>query len=263
MTIEVLLATMNQKDDSLLKEMKIHTDVIVCNQNSVETSYHKYEYQSHSIRWYNLQEKGVGLNRNNTLFRSTADICLVADDDLVYADDYDKTVINAFDRYQKADVILFNIMDADGTKRMKANKPVRIRWYNCGKYGAVQIGFRRLSVMKNAICFNQLFGGGTTFTAGEDTMFIRECIRKGLKVVAVPDCILRLENKRPSTWFEGYNHKFFEDLGTSYRIHFGKMASACALFQLVRHRKKWLTQYSVWEAWKFARIGIEKYRLIR
>ena len=87
---------------------------------------------------------------------------------------------------------MFNIMNADGIIRMKKKNPIRIRWYNCGKYGAVQIGFRRLSVMKNAICFNQLFGGGTVFTAGEDTMFIRECIRKGLKVVAVPDCILRV-----------------------------------------------------------------------
>ena len=263
MKIEILLATVNQKDESILREMNIHTDVIVCNQNDTKTSYDRYKYQDYSVRWYNFQEKGVGLNRNNALLRSTAEICLIADDDLVYTDDYEKTIQQAFERYPEADVILFNIMEADGTKRTEKKNPIRVHWYNCGKYGAVQIAFRRLSVLKNAICFNQLFGGGSMFTAGEDTMFISACIRKRLTVVAVPECILRLENKRPSTWFAGYNQKFFEDLGISYCIHFGKMASVCILIQLIRRRKKWMAQYSVGEAWKFAKIGIKKYNLIR
>ena len=263
MKIEVLLATMDQKNDSVLREMNIHTDVIVCNQNTEKTSYDSYKYQDYLVRWYDFQEKGVGLNRNNALLRSTAEICLIADDDLVYFDNYEKKLRENFLRYPEADVILFNVVNSNGIKRIKKKKTIRVRWYNCGKYGAVQIAFRRLSVMKNAICFNQLFGGGAAYTAGEDTMFIRDCMRKGLKVVAVPECILRLENKRPSTWFDGYNQKFFEDLGTSYCIHFGKMAIVCTLFQLIRHRKKWLEQYSVWEAWRFARVGIKKYKLIR
>ena len=263
MKLEILLATMNRKDSSLLSEMKICSDVIVCNQNGEKTAYEQFEHRGYSVRWYDFQEKGVGLNRNNGLMRATGDVCLMADDDLVYEPGYEKMILDAFERYADADVLLFNLRDTNGKIRSTQKKAKRVRLHNCGRYGAVRIAFRRLSVIKNAICFNQLFGGGAMFTAGEDTMFIRECIRKGLKVIAVPDVILTLVDKRPSTWFTGYDRKFFEDFGTSYCYHYHGLAPVCTFVQLIRRRKKWLTQYSLLEAWAFAREGIKKFKTMR
>ena len=39
MKLEVLLATMNRTDDTLLDEMRINSDVIVCNQNNEKTDF--------------------------------------------------------------------------------------------------------------------------------------------------------------------------------------------------------------------------------
>lgn len=263
MKLEVLLATMNQNDESILDEMNIRTDVIVCNQNIKETNYREFYRADTRVRWYNFQEKGVGLNRNNALIRASGDICLLADDDVTYSPDYEQTVLEAFNKYPTADMIIFNICSESGEKREKGTKVKRIHLNNCGKYGAVRIAFRRLSVIKNAVAFNQLFGGGCMFTAGEDTMFIRDCIRKGLKVIAVPDCILTLRDSRPSTWFEGYNDKFFEDFGSSYYCHYKHLAPIVTLIQLVRRRKKWLRDRTMWNAWNLARTGIEKYKKLR
>jgi len=263
MKVEVLLATINQTDDSVLDAMGVHSDVIVCNQNSTKSGFAEYIKADSRVRWYDFQEKGVGLNRNNALIRAEGDICLLADDDVQYFENYESTVLRAFEMNPEADVILFNIESPDGKKRSEDGKTRRINLHNCGKYGAVRIAFRRMSVIKNAIFFNQLFGGGCMFTAGEDTMFLRDCLRKKLRMIAVPDCILRLTDNRPSTWFEGYNQKFFEDFGSSYYCHYGSLAWAVTLLQLFRQRKKWLCDYPLWRAWSDARRGIVRYKRLR
>lgn len=263
MKLEVLLATMNQCDDSVLDTMGVCSDVIVCNQAKAKTDYRVYTKDGYNVRWYDFQERGVGLNRNNALLRSTADICLLADDDVWYEECYEKTVLDAFEKNPKADVILFNIYSESGEKRSNATKNIRVRLNNCGRYGAVRIAFRRLSVIKNAISFNQLFGGGCMFTAGEDTMFLRACIKKGLRVIAVPDCILHLTDQRPSTWFNGHDQKYYEDFGSGYYCHFGNLAVLVTFVQLIRRRKKMLNDYSFWKAWKHARVGIKKYKNLR
>lgn len=263
MKLEVLLATMNQPDDSVLDAMNISTDIIVCNQNEHRADYKNYERKEHRVRWYNFQEKGVGLNRNNALLRATADICVLADDDITYNENYEQIILNAFKVRPDADVLLFNIHSLPGEKRYVTQKYKRIHRYNCGKFGAVRIAFRRMSVIKNAISFNQLFGGGSVFTAGEDTMFIRDCIRKGLKVIAVSDYILKLNDTRPSTWFSGYNQKYFEDMGSSYYYHFHRFASVCIMIQLFKRRKTVLENYSLIQAWRFAKIGIRKFKELK
>lgn len=263
MKLEVLLATMNQTDDSVLDSIGVHSDVLVCNQTDVETDYKSYIKDGYSVRWYDFQERGVGLNRNNALLRATGDICLLADDDVLYEKEYDKIVLDAFEKNPKADMILFNIYAENGEKRSNAKKNIRVHKYNCGRYGGVRIAFRRMSVVKNAISFNQLFGGGCMFTAGEDVIFVRTCIEKRLHVIAVPDCILRLTDKRPSTWYTGHNQKFYEDFGSGYYCHFGNFATVVTLFQLIRRRRSMLNGYPLFKAWRYARNGIKKYRELR
>ena len=117
MNLEILLATINQADTSVLDDMNVNTDAIVCNQTSEKTAYTQHTRGNTKIRWYDFQEKGVGLNRNNALMRAGGDICLLADDDVRYFDDYEQTVIGAFEKYPEADVILFNIEGPDGKRR--------------------------------------------------------------------------------------------------------------------------------------------------
>lgn len=263
MKLEVLLATMNQENDALLDEMRVHSDIIVCNQNKDKTSYQLYNKNGYQVRWYDFQERGVGLNRNNALLRSTADICLLADDDQIFEENYDNIVLEAFEKNPKADVIMFNFYRPDGRKRSEIKKNVRVRVRNCGKYGAYRIAFRRMSVIKNAISFNQLFGGGCMFTAGEDVIFTKTCIEKGLHVIEVPDIILHQVDKRPSTWFKGHDQAFYEDFGSGYYCNFGNLAYIVTLFQLIRRRKMMINDYPLWKAWKHARSGIKKYKQMR
>ena len=121
MRIQVLVAAMNQRDHSLIKKMNIRTDAIVGNQcsfNSVE----KFNVGEQQIQYLNFAERGVGLNRNNALMRADADVCLFADDDMVYEDNYVEIIEKAFRENPYADVIVFNLREKVVTRKLIKKK---------------------------------------------------------------------------------------------------------------------------------------------
>ena len=159
MKIQVLVAAMNQTDHSLIEKMNIKTDAIIGNQcsfNSIE----EFKVGNQTIRYLNFAEKGVGLNRNNALMRADADICLFADDDMVYEDNYIETIEKAFRENPDADVIVFNLKEKILTRKLIAKK-TRVGYLNYLRYGTARIAVRLQSIKKHGIYFNQCFGGGT------------------------------------------------------------------------------------------------------
>lgn len=235
--IQVLVATMHQTDHSLPEKMNIQTDAIIgnqCDRNSIE----EFEFQGHQIKFLNFSERGVGLNRNNALMRANAEICLFADDDLVYFDDYVDTIQSGFLLHPDADVLIFNIKEKNPTRYI-ISKDHRVFWHNYMRYGAVRIAVRLKSIKENAVYFNQCFGGGTEHGSGEDTLFLTECLRRRLKIYAVPKYIASLTDERDSTWFTGYDEKYFRDKGALYRAISRKWWKLLCIQDVLRHRKKY------------------------
>lgn len=222
MDVQVLVAAMNQKDYSLLQRMNINSDVIVgnqCDSNGVD----EFIYNGFKAIYLNSVERGVGLNRNNTLIRATADICIFADDDMVYVDDYVEIIKNSFATYPQADALIFNINTVGGDqKRRKNSKAKRIRTFNSLNYGAARMAVRRSSIQKSRICFSQLFGGGTIYSSGEDSLIIRDMLRNGFEIYAIPETIATVDQSS-STWFSGYHEKFFYDKGALMKAMFPRI----------------------------------------
>lgn len=232
MTVQVLVATMGQTDHSLLEKMNIQTDVIVgnqCDRNEIE----EFEYNGHRVLWLSFSERGVGLNRNNALMRADADICLLADDDMVFADGYEKTVTDAFAADAEMDVAVFNL-PPDDAKSTDVKK--NVGKLNYMRYGAARVAFRRQKVSYAGIFFNQNFGGGTKHSCGEDTIFLHDCLYAGLKMKHLPAAVASLDTSSESTWFKGYNEKYFYDMGVLYSVMYGKKALFMDIQYLVRHR---------------------------
>ena len=236
MKIQVLVATMNQMDHSLLKKMNINSDVIVgnqCNYNSVE----HFLYGKNHATYLNFNEKGVGLNRNNALMRADADICLFADDDMYYKDNYVEIVENAFRQFKDADIIAFNLQEPV-PKRYVIRRISKVGFLNYLRYGTARIAVRLESIKKNTIYFNQCFGGGTEHCHGEDNIFLTECLKKGLRMYAVPVTIAELTEERPSTWDNGYNDKYLHDQGALYKTISKKFWKLLCLQDCLRRHKR-------------------------
>ena len=257
MKIQVLVATVNQEDYSLLDKMNIDSDVIVgnqCDKNVVD----EFDYKGWKVKWLSFKERGVGLNRNNVLMRADGDICIIADDDIVFKEGYRQNVCDTFNDYPKADVIICNIDEEIGKYNNQTEKVKKINKRNYGSFGAERIAFRLNSIKFQGISFNQMFGGGAQYSCGEDTLFIKSCLDKGLKIIAVPEALANLEKEptRQSTWFSGYNDKYFFDKGVLYYLLNKKLCKLTALYHCFKHRNTY-KEYGFRNAFRTMLKGIK------
>lgn len=244
MSIQVLVATMGQKDHSLLERMNIQSDAIIANQcerNEIED----FDYKGYKIKYLSFAEKGVGLNRNNALMRATADICILADDDLVFIDGYPNIVEKAFNDNPNAHVIIFNLIE-NQPERYVIKKQFKVSYKNFMRFGAARIAFRTKEIIKRGIFFNLYFGGGAIYGAGEDTLFLYDCLENNLNIVAIPEAIARLTKIRDSTWFTGYNDRYFLDKGAVFAAISKKWYWLLCLQYSVR-RRKLFKEHKTWK----------------
>lgn len=235
--IEVLVATMDQNNLSKYKKMNIQTNVIFANQAD------RYEYieeliHGNMIKMVTTTQRGVGKNRNTALLYSSADICMLSDDDVVYVDGYEKGVVEAFEKLTDADIIVFNVdsLNKNRTETRRIKRIGRVRIYNFIRYGAINIAFRRESWVKKNIWFTLLFGGGTTYSCGEDSLFLREALKQGLKVYSYPYKIADVRQDI-STWFNGFNEKYFYDHGAWLAAAFPILKYLGVIYYMYKFKK--------------------------
>lgn len=255
MNVQVLVATMKQNDYSLLDKMNIETDAIIgnqCDRNEIVELSHK----DRSIKWLSFREKGVGLNRNNSLMRATGDILLFADDDVVYDTGYEKIITDYYEAHPQADVVIFNFLMRRGNTsfRERVKKEGRVSRRTATKYGTYCISARRDKVRMANVFFHLDFGGGTTFSHGEDSIFLQDCLKRGLKVYATKAIIGKIDHG-VSTWFTGYEEKHFFDKGVLFAHMFPIACDILSLYHCLKHRGKY-KKYGWLSAYKQMRKGI-------
>lgn len=256
MNLQVLVSTMNQNDHSIIEKMNIQSDVIIINQCE-KNEILELGYKDYKINFLSFSERGIGLSRNNALMRATADICLFADDDVKYVDNYRKVIIRAFEESPKADVIIFNVPSKNQSRiNYQIEKVKRVRWFNCLRYGTYRVAVRTEKLKQANVFFSLLFGGGAKYSSGEDSLFLAECIRKGLRIYAHPTIIGYVSHKE-STWFNGYTDKYFIDKGVFYACLSKRWARALCLQHVIRHRNMFKTEKSCYEALLLMNRGVK------
>ena len=207
MKLEVLLSVMNLKKEDLDK-MNITSTCTVINQCEKEDF---EEYKNFKI--YSYKERGISNSRNRALEKAKAEILLLCDDDVIYNKDYEKNIIEEFKNNSKADIIIFNMENPYRNKR-KIKKNKRLHIYNSLNFASYNIAFRRESI--NNIKFNTNFGPNAIYkSGGDDTLFIVDCLKNKLKIYSCNKNIGRICSG-DSTWFKGYNEKYFFDKGALY-----------------------------------------------
>lgn len=189
--LQVLCVSMHQKDFSLVDKMRIETDAIISNQCDT-TSYSSLVIRNNTIEMISSETRGVGINRNIALANATGNICLLSDDDMVLRKDYESVIVQDFCNHPNADIIIFNIGTTTpefGRIPTKTKKFKRLRWWNKNPYGAPRVAFRLNSIRRCNIYFSQLFGGGALFPSGEDTIWISQLLKAGLRIYISPTYI--------------------------------------------------------------------------
>ncbi len=237
MDLQVLVATMHQSDLSIAEKMNIRCSAVIANQADREEIINKSTDYG-DLKMITTPTRGVGLNRNIALLASSSEIILLSDDDVVYNDDMPQAVIDAFSKTPDADVIVFgmNIVKNGVIVEKRTSDIRRLHVWNSMRFGTYRIAVRRKALIDKNITFHQCFGGGCAFSAGEDSLFLKTCFDRGLKVYS-HDYVLGSCCKDTSSWFVGYNEKYFYDKGVLVRNLFPRSAYIMALYFAVRFKR--------------------------
>ena len=249
MKLEVLLSVMNLNKKDLNK-MNITSKCTVINQCGKE-SFEKYK----NFNIYSYDEIGTANSRNRGLEHITEDIILLCDDDVVYDKNYEKVVLEEFKNNPKADMIIFNIINPYRNKRIN-KKSKRLHIYNSLNYAAYNVAFRKQR-LKN-IRMNTMFGPGAKYkSGGDDTLFIVDFLKNKLKIYSSTKIIGKIISDE-STWFKGYNEKFFFDKGALYTAISKRFRHILMLQHLIRH-KEILNNLRFFKAYKTMLKGSKDY----
>ena len=256
--VEVLVATMHQNDFSIINEMNIQSDIVYANQCDY-TSYQEMEFDGHTAKMISTNTRGVGKNRNLALMYATADICLFADDDVVYNDGYEKTICDFYEQHPDADVVVFNFLVSRNQSKpiniVKTTKKIKRKDLS---YGTYAISVRRSVIDWHNIRFHHQFGGGTMYSCGEDSKFLNDCFNHKLTVYTCNSTI-GVVNHKDSTWFNGYSEKYFLDKGILFYQLMRRLAVPALIYHGFKHRKT----YAAFGAKKALRLMIKGARMAK
>lgn len=216
-SIEYLVSTMNKNNEKFVDAMNIKDNVIIINQTEYE-SIKTIERENQIIKFISVKERGLSKSRNKAIENSSSDICVLSDDDFKYYEDSSQKILEAYEKHKDADMIVFYYHTSGRQQKKFNHKAQKVNYLNALKICSAQITFKRKSIVDNNIKFKEDFGAGTEkYKAGEESIFLYECLKKGLKIYIEPVYILRIEERdNGSAWFEGYNKRFFITKGAAY-----------------------------------------------
>ena len=220
MTIDILISCMRQKDWSIVERSKLQGGAVIVNQCDRNGEEEKL-LNGCTVRMYSTTDRGLSRSRNMAIEHSHADICLISDDDEIYTEGYEERLVKAFTDYPQADVILFQVKNDIG-KTFSSN-PFRVGYLRALKFASWQIAFRRESIVNAGIRFDVEMGSGTGHGSNEETKFLYDCLRKGLRLQYVPVEIAQLIPGSESQWFNGFDSKYFLNRGWSTARYMGKI----------------------------------------
>lgn len=255
--IEVLISTMHQENYSLLNKINIKCDAVVvnqCNNNKEET----FLFNGYNVKWINTTERGLSKSRNKAISYSTADVCLIVDEDEELYGDYVETITNSFTIYSEAKIIAFQVRGIEKKFKSYSQKEQKIGYIKSMKLSSVEIAFRRKDFIHHNIQFDELIGAGTKYLMGEENALLFQCLRKNFKIRYVPKIIAAIHIGK-STWFSGFNREYMIGRGAAFTAMSTKYAIVLILQFAIRKKKYFINNISIKNAIRYMMIGRKEY----
>lgn len=263
MNLEVLISCMNQQDMKIAEMTGIQTDTLIINQcpqaeilNEIKSDQKTAgaQNQTHvNIRMLNTNTRGLSKSRNLAIRHAVGDVCLLCDDDEQLDSSYEDNILKAYEALPGADIICFRISNQPSRLKQKTQ---RLTKWTAMRIASWQITFRRESILKSGIRFDEDMGAGTGNGGGEEVKFLRDCIKAGLKAYYVPKSIGTVA-QTDSTWFRGFDRDFFYKRGITNRYMLGLPVSIlyAAYYTMVK-RDLYKEYVTPWQSFKYTLDGI-------
>ncbi len=247
MHLEFLISTTNKNSSSFLEQIfqnieKLESKIVCINQ-CIDISIPELPTSDKPIKIISVQEKGVSRSRNKAIKYAEGDICVIGDDDLIYLKDCEKQIKMVYENNPDVDVALFQIITPKRKPYKKYHsKPYELKSpFKMMRVSSVEITFRRNRILEKNIQFNENLGLGAPFTKGEEAFFIKDCIKKGLKIRYFPTPIVI--HSRESSGKKFTRNNIIAN-GIVYVKLFPLIFPVVSLYFSIKKHKRYKHQYS-------------------
>ena len=226
MKLVVLISCMHQEDTSIIERSNVQTDAVVVNQcdkdEILDFDYINKKGDKCHVRFINTTERGLSKSRNMAISNAWGDIILLCDDDEVFTDDYESSVIHQFETHPSFSIIAFKLIYE---RKKFGDKEQVFNRFTATSLSSAQLAFKRNEILKTDVVFDTMLGSGSGNGGGEENKYMFQLLGKGLKVIYVPVLIAEIKSNGPSLWFEGYTDQYIINEGWCYRRIFGTVYS--------------------------------------
>lgn len=260
MNLQVLLSIMNENNPKEhLKKMNVKNNYVIINQITEKNIEETFENKNLK-KIISVREKGLSKSRNLAIMNSEAEIGLISDDDMVYEDNYQEIILDAYKKHKDADLIVFVVEHEDKKREKPILNEKKLNFIETLKVSSVQLTMNLKKIKGKKICFDENFGSGSKFFMGEENIFLSDCLKKGLKIYYVPQKIGTLRVVNDSKWFKGYNADFFKVKGAVfYRMN--KFLYLPLILQFALRKKKLYSKnMTTMQVIKSMGMGAKEYR---
>ncbi|MGA0374326.1 MAG: glycosyltransferase, partial [Flavobacteriaceae bacterium] len=170
------------------------------------------------------QNRGLSKSRNLALSNATGDICLIADDDIVYNPNIFETIRSD---YQNNSFDIITYSSKIGNQLLQKNlensliKPHNYR--SLFSIMSIQISFVRERIIEKGLSFDTQFGiGSGQYLSGEENIFMKDAMDSGLSLGKSGFEI----NKHPEEINTSFlNHRVLKSKGPLFKRMFNQWAA--------------------------------------
>ena len=257
MNVEVLMSAMYQHDFEIAYRAGIESDLLIINQCDKD-DYQEIEVNGYKWRMISSTERGSNKSRELAITNANGPICMFCDDDEHLTENYAEKIKEAYQKLNYPAAVAFNIL------RKNVNMP--FSYYVIKKpkraskmrgYGTAMLSIDIEQVRKAGVHFSPYFGAGTEWGCGEDILFEFDIMEKGLKMYEYPTVIGEVDYSQGSTWFDGYDKKYFYNIGAFYQcLYKGKFIKYLRILYNVFYKLRKDKNLKKWEKIKYMIKGM-------
>lgn len=262
-SVEILVATMYRTSLDFLWDMfanNSHEDfnILIINQTTADK---QLVSDFENIKVINSFEFGVPKSRNLAIRSATSDICLMADDDIVYQPNLKSILTDAYLKHPDAAMISFEAIDEDQLKYTNYYPEGIHTQKSLKKIYTWVISFRRDIYLKNSVFYNMHFGFGASFKGEEEYVFLINAYDIGLKMIHVSQIIVQHPNEN-SGKLMGSDNGIFARSAVAHRFYgnFSYLWLIKYVFFIYRHN--YITLNQIPSKYNMGLNGISKYKAL-
>lgn len=209
--IEILISTMNQTNlDFLFQIFPLkhfsNYNILIINQSETTTLSSEFP----SVRVINSFDAGLSKSRNLAIENAIGKILLIADDDVIYQNNFIEKIIEAHHKFHKATIVNFCAIKEKEVvlKKYPAVSRPQLSTFEILNISSIEMTINKEKLDSAGIRFDENFGLGSSLEMGEEAVFLFDLKYKKQQIAFENQVIVKHEGLTSSNKIDSL-HRYY------------------------------------------------------